>query len=394
MGVIIEVRNPLEDLEEKIRARKRKFRIKVILTTITLLAAIISTYLLIELQTYDVARTVQSYHNADSDNNNYMQFSNGVLRYSRDGIAFLNRKAEEQWNQSYQIKNPFLNINKDALAVGDRGGNDILVFNKQGMRGEVHTNYPIEALTVSENGIVCALLKNENTPLVVCYDAAGNVLVEHRASITGTGYPVGMAISPDGSVLQVSYLCVADGVQATRVVYYNFNNEDAEETEDAEQRMAEEIYKNEVIPTSFFLDNETSVLISDQAFYIYKGKDKPAVSKKVELEKEVKSVFYDDKYIGFILKDSTREENELRLYNMSGTQKLSKTFSGEYSNVKISNGSVMMYDGKQCAVFTVWGVQKFDGEMEENILDILPLSGINKYLIMSEQGIEEVRFGK
>ena len=110
MGVIIEVRNPLEDLEEKIKAHKRRFWRKVILTTITLLAAAASTYLLVELQTYNVARTVQSYQDAGNDKNSYMQFSNGVLKYSRDGIAFLNRKAEEQWNQSYQIKNPFLNI--------------------------------------------------------------------------------------------------------------------------------------------------------------------------------------------------------------------------------------------------------------------------------------------
>ena len=391
MGVIIEVRNPLEDLEEKIKAHKRRFWRRIILTTVTLLAAVASTYLLIELQTYHVARTVQSYQDAGNDKNSYMQFSDGVLKYSRDGIAFLNRKAEEQWNQSYQIKNPFLSANKDSVVVGDRGGNDIFVFNKKGLRGEVHTNYPVEALAVSENGIVCALLKNENTPLIVCYDAMGNILVEHRASITGTGYPISMAISPDGSMLQVSYLCVVDGVQATRIIYYDFKNG---ETEESEQQVAEEIYKNEIIPDAFFLNDDVSILISDQAFYIYKGKDKPSLSKKVELGKEVKSVFYDDKYIGFVLKESAQEKNELRLYNMAGTQKLSKSFSGEYGNIKIADGSVMMFDGKQCAVFTTWGVQKFDGEMEENILDILPLSGINKYLVMSERGIAEVRFGK
>ena len=391
MGVIIEVRNPLEDLEEKIKAHKRRFWRRIILTTVTLLAAVASTYLLIELQTYHVARTVQSYQDAGNDKNSYMQFSDGVLKYSRDGIAFLNRKAEEQWNQSYQIKNPFLSVNKDSVVVGDRGGNDIFVFNKKGLRGEVHTNYPVEALAVSENGIVCALLKNENTPLIVCYDAMGNILVEHRASITGTGYPISMAISPDGSMLQVSYLCVVDGVQATRIIYYDFKNG---ETEESEQQVAEEIYKNEIIPDAFFLNDDVSILISDQAFYIYKGKDKPSLSKKVELGKEVKSVFYDDKYIGFVLKESAQEKNELRLYNMAGTQKLSKSFSGEYGNIKIADGSVMMFDGKQCAVFTTWGVQKFDGEMEENILDILPLSGINKYLVMSERGIAEVRFGK
>ena len=57
--------------------------------------------------------------------------------------------------------------------------------------------------------------------MVVCYDATGNVLVEHRASLTGTGYPIGIALSPNGTRLQISYLCVADGVEATRVGYLN-----------------------------------------------------------------------------------------------------------------------------------------------------------------------------
>lgn len=391
MGVVIEVRNPLEDLEEKIKAHKKWFWRRVILTTVTLMAAVISTYLLIELQTYTVARTIQIHKDASDSKSDYMQFSNGVLKYSRDGIAFLNRKGVEQWNQSYQIKNPLVHTTDKSLAVGDRGGNDILVFDEKGLRGEVHTNYPIESLVVSENGIVCALLKNEGTPQIVYYDSAGNLLVEHRASITGTGYPIGMAVSPDGTMLQVSYMCVVDGVQATRVVYYNFT---AEKSEEAEQQVAEEIYKNEVIPTSFFLNNSTSVLVGSQGFYIYKGKDKPALAETVKLDKAVKSVFYNKKQIGFVLENSGQEESELRLYSTSGAQKLAKTFSGEYSHVTVSDGQVMMYDGKKCAVFTAWGVQKFDGEMDESIRGIIPLSGINKYLVMSENGIQEVRFGK
>ena len=108
--------------------------------------------------------------------------------------------------------------------VAERGGNDIYVMDEKGAKGEIHTNYPIEKIAVAENGIVSTILNNENSPMVVCYDATGNVLVEHRASLTGTGYPIGIALSPNGTRLQISYLCVADGVEATRVGYLNFDN--------------------------------------------------------------------------------------------------------------------------------------------------------------------------
>lgn len=391
MGVIVEVRNPMKGLQEKIKAHKHHFWKQVILVTVTLLAAVVSTYLLVEMQTYTKMRIIQSYGSAGLDNSSYMQFSNGVLKYSRDGIAFLNKSGEEQWNQSYQIKTPIINVNQDSAAVADQGGNDIFVFDKKGLKGEIHTNYPIEQIVVSENGIVSALLKNESTPQIVCYDSMGNVLVEHRSSLTGTGYPIGMAISPDGTMLQVSYLCVADGVEASRIVYYDFANTDDEE---GEYQAAEEIYKNAVIPTSFFVDDKTSVLVGDEAFMIYEGADQPKLSKTVELEKEIKSVFYDDEYIGFVLKNSGEEKYELRLYNMAGTLKLSKTFTGEYSNVKVSRGNVIMYDGRKCTIFSEWGVQKFEGELDKEIMEILPLTGVNKYLVMNTDGLEEVRLVK
>ena len=44
-----------------------------------------------------------------------------------------------------------------------------------------------------------------------CYDAAGNILVEHKTSVNGTGYPMDAALSPDGEILQVLYLYTQDG---------------------------------------------------------------------------------------------------------------------------------------------------------------------------------------
>ena len=97
---------------------------------------------------------------------------------------------------------------------------------------------------------------------------------------------------------------------------------------------------------------------------------------------------------GFVLKNAGEEKAELRLYNMNGEQKMSKTFIGEYSNISISDGNVLMFDGGKCAIFSSLGVQKFEGEVEMNIKEILPLTGINMYLLISNDGMEEVRLVK
>lgn len=392
MGIHIEVRKPDEgSVEDKIRKYKKEKYIQNLVTVCLLITMLLSTYMLVEVQTYEKMNTMQEYGMVGTDNSNYAKYADGIIKYSRDGAAYLDKKGEEQWNQSYQLQNPFIHANEDALVIGNQGGNDLYVFNKKGLLGEIHTDYPIEDAVVAENGIVSVLLKNGMTPQIICYDAAGNVLIEHMASLTGIGYPIGMALSPEGTTLQVSYYCVEEGVGATRVVYYDFKDGD---TDKESYKVAEDVYKNAIFPESFFVNNRKSVLVGDASFMIYEGKEEPTLTKTVEIEKTIQSVFYDKNYIGFVLKNAGEEKAELRLYNMSGEQKMSKTFVGEYSNISISDGNVLMFDGGKCAIFSSWGVQKFEGEVEMNIKEILPLTGINMYLLISSDGMEEIRLVK
>ena len=56
-------------------------------------------YLLINLQTYTSVRTVDTYPVSGAASNEYKQFADGVLKYSRDGISYLDQKGSEVWNQ-------------------------------------------------------------------------------------------------------------------------------------------------------------------------------------------------------------------------------------------------------------------------------------------------------
>ena len=73
---------------------------------------------------------------------------------------------------------------------------------------------------------------------------------------------------------------------------------------------------------------------------------------------------------------------------------MSKDFKGNYSNVKMSDSQIIMYDENNCCIFLKSGVQKFDGEMETNIREIFPIMGVNKYIVMNANGMENVRLVK
>lgn len=178
----------------KKRHRKRLFKGLLLVVVIVLLG-----YIYFERQTYENIQEVKDYSRESSDNYSYREFADGIIRYSRDGVVYLNEKNEEIWNQPGQIQNPIISVNKDAFAIADNGGDSIMVFTEAGLKGEVTTTLPIEKIAVSNQGIVAAILKNEDSPKIATYDTAGNLLVEHQATMLGTGYPMAIALSGDAT---------------------------------------------------------------------------------------------------------------------------------------------------------------------------------------------------
>ena len=391
LGELRKEDHPETEAMEEAKRQKRKRWKKTGIIAGSIVAVSIGIYLLINLQTYTSVRTVDTYPVSGAASNEYKQFADGVLKYSRDGISYLDQKGSEVWNQAYQIQNPVVDVNETSGAVADKGGNAILVFNEEGLRGEIETDLPIERISVSEQGIVSVILIDEGSSQILCYDAAGNILVEHKTSVNGTGYPMDAALSPDGEILQVLYLYTQDGTITSRVAYYNFGQEGESETD---HQVTEQEYKDVVMADGFFMNQSVSAAVGDNMLTIFRGKSVPEEAVKVEIDKEIKSVFHSQKYIGMILKNEGKEGYELRLYNDRGQMAMSEDFSGDYSNVKICGSQVIMYDGKNCSIFTRGGIQKFEGEMNSNILEIFPVAGVNKYIVMNENGMEVVRLVK
>lgn len=377
-----------EDLSE-IKHKMRKVRLAKIRRVLTLLIlislAVCGTYLLLDNQTYARARTAAEYPIDISDTSSYAQFADGIVRYNRDGVVFLNKKNEEQWIQPTQIQNPAICVKDNAFAVADNGGNNILVFTREGLKGEIETTLPIEKIAISDQGIVSAILRNENSPQIISYDAAGNILVEQQVTVSTTGYPVALEMSDDGNMLAVSYLYTEGTAIISKIIYYNFGETGQQRTDNIV--MSEE-YDDTVMAEIFFMGDDRSVVVGDDRFVIYRGKEVPEKQKEIMLDQEIQSVFHSDRYIGFILLNQEKSGYELRLYSRLGEQVLSREISGKYSNVKIDGNEVIMFDGSRCCIITAAGIVKFDGDLNVEALEIFQAPGINRYYMMS---VDELR---
>lgn len=384
----LRILTPPDDLSEIMR-RVRRFRHekvrRILVIAVLISLAVCGTYLLLKNQVYGTARTSVQYSGNISDTSNYAQFAGGIVRYNRDGVAFLDKKNEEQWIQPTQIQNPVIIVRDESFAVADNGGNSILVFSEEGLKGEIETTLPIEKITISDQGIVSALLRNETTPTIMTYDATGNILAEMQISTGTTGYPTAMEMSDDGNTLAVSYLFFEGTAIKSRVVYYNFGEAGQS---NADNIVLSEEYDNTIMGDIFFMGGGRSVAVGDNSLVICRGTDAPEVETTITLDQEIQSVFHSDQYIGLILLNREKSGYELRLYNRIGEQIVSREIPGKYDNVKIDGDEIIMFDGSRCCIATVTGIIKFEGDLDVDVLEMFRAFGVNRYYVMS---VDELR---
>lgn len=384
----LKILTPPDDLSEIMKKvhkfRRAKVR-RILVLIVLIILAVCGTYLLLKNQSYGHARTAAEYSSDISDTSNYAQFANGIVRYNRDGVAFLNNKNEGQWIQPTQLQNPVITVKEESFAVADNGGNNILVFSEEGLRGEIETTLPIEKISISDQGIVSVLMRNGSTPSIITYDAAGNILAEIQITQGTMGYPTAMEMSDDGNTLAVSYLYL-DGVNIkSRVIYYNFGEAGQE---NADNIVSSEEYDNTVMADIFFMGGGRSVAVGDNSFVIYRGTDTPQPEKTIVIDQEIQSVFHSDQYIGFILLNQEKSGYEVRLYNRIGEQLISREIPGNYSNVKMDGDEIIMFEGSRCCIVTATGIIKYDGNLDVDALEIFRAFGVNRYYVMS---VDELR---
>ena len=81
--------------------KKRKTILLIFIIIIALVAT--GAYFYIKYQTYDYMQMGKTYENSNADNAQYAWCLDGVLRYSRDGIALYDVEARELWKQPCQM---------------------------------------------------------------------------------------------------------------------------------------------------------------------------------------------------------------------------------------------------------------------------------------------------
>lgn len=335
-------------------------------------------------QNYDVLSTLE---NEDTQSSEYVQFGEDLLKYGNESVSLLSQSGDTLWNQTYDMSDPAASIQGDAAAIYDKRGTSMYVLKADGPVGPVATDFPIVKAEVTLSGAVAAILEDGEKTWVNYYASDGSLIVENQTRMENNGYPLDLAVSPNGEIIAVSYLLVESGEISSQVVFYNFGQTGQGQVDNV---VAEFTYEDTVVPDLVYFSDSTCVAFRDDGFSVFQGEDTPEERQNTEISTQMISLFYNEEYFG-IVTEGEEESYCMTLYDPAGRERCSQEFDMEYQSISISGERIVLCDSAQIEMYDLGGKLKFQGDILEGAVRNLFQMSRNRYLLVSDEGIHMIR---
>ena len=376
------------DYKEKIR-RHRQSKLRFLCIVMGTVAFVVLAFFLYHtLRVYSDYTIKNVLERTESSASVTLQIGENLVSYSKDGASCVDIEGNKVWNQTYEMQKPIIGVTEKSIAISDYNGRNIYVMDSQKILGTISTNMPIKDVAVSESGIVASVQEDGSTTWIYVYDAKGNVLVFFKTKMSNSGYPVTVALSPDAMLMAVSYLYVDSGVMRSSVAFYNFGEVGQNELHNY---VGSFNYTDSIIPYVEFMNGEIAVAVADDRIMFYKGNQKPVVLSETLLSQEILGVYSSKEHIGLVFEnDQGGSKYRVDLYNIEGEKEDSLEFDCEYTDIVITEKTILVYNKNEWNVYTIGGRKKFTGVYEENIHKIITTDSIEDYLIITDETLEKV----
>lgn len=380
----------LEELEEKIRRHRHKIARRTALVIVTVVAAVIFIELWSALRTYSGFEVQASAERKDSAATGYKMFQGKILEYDNDGIVCHDTDDRLIWNQSYEMTTPELSVCEQYLAVYDRGGTFIYIMSDRGLVKKIETATPIERVCVARQGTVAVLMKEDDVSYVRLYDKKGQELASGEFYQEKGSFPVDIALAPDAQKLAVDMLDVTKGKTCSTVTFYNFGSVGQNEIDN---NVGTYSYKNTMISELVYTESGKLLAISDAGLIWFDGAQKPAPKKQIKFEREIQSVFYNNKYVGISYSDTQKENSwHIKVYDMNGKTVMENDTEIAYNRIELlDNNEICVRDDYNCELFTIHSIRKFRYTFDRQLYNVLSGSDGQNYTLVLNGEIEEVR---
>ena len=157
------VETDLDELEEKIRKHRRKIAKRIIIVVAAVVALFLIVWLWMALRTYKSFDVKNSVEQKDKSAVSFVDFCGAVVEYSNDGVLYTDSDGNRIWNQAFEMSSPQVVTCESFMTIYDRGGTDLYIMDKKGVKKEIGTSWPIIKACIASQGTVAVLVsENEN----------------------------------------------------------------------------------------------------------------------------------------------------------------------------------------------------------------------------------------
>ncbi|MDD6056766.1 MAG: DUF5711 family protein [Clostridiales bacterium] len=379
-----------KEYKQKIREHRLKVMKKVTIVVLILFVVGAGLGVFMAFRHYEGFDVLASVDRSDTEGTQFEVFAGNILKYSNDGAFYLDAQNGLIWNQTYEMAMPQIDICGDYLTIYDKRGSRIYIFTKDGLKGSIETTLPITQVCVAAQGTVAALMQKDDAGYLALYDREGNNLAQGAIHGEKGGYPIAIALSHDAIKLAVSMLDVNDGQVKSTLAFYNFGSVGQNEIDNCVGVIS---FSDMVIPEIEFMTNDRMSAFGSSKIMIFEGKQKPELKAEIPIDREAKSVFCNEDYIGFIIPgDGEIVTHYMLVYDTNGKQTMGKDIGSEYGKAEfLSNNEICLRNGSVCDIYTIRGVYKFHYEFDSEIYKVLPgISRLN-YTFVLKNVTEKVR---
>jgi hypothetical protein len=376
--------------------RKRKHRQFVtVLMIVIIIAAIAFIFLAVNAvlhKNYTSYQVIHKTQRSDSNSAQYEHYGSGVIRYSRDGAMAMDGAGNLLWNGTYQMKDPIVDVCGKYAVISDRGYKTLQIFNGEGGMSTINVANTIIKSEIAEQGVVAVLMDGDGVNYLGIYSEDGEELVSERTINKKDGFPMDLSISNDGRKLATSYLSFNGGKVNSVTTFYNFGGVG----QNFVDKMVGTVgFKQTIITKADFLNNDTVCIFGDDRFSLFSVEQTPKEIYTETFKSEIKSIFYSNKYVGFVFNNGQgTDKYQLHLYDLKGKVVLTKGINYDYDKISISGGDIILYSNLDWTILNTNGDVKFHYTFESDISYILPVNNIDKYILIDNTNMEEVKLSE
>jgi hypothetical protein len=384
------VETDFDELDAKIRAHRKEIFHRVLWIVGIFAVLAVAAGLWMALRTYDSYEVSNTTDRTDSEASKFEVFLGNIIRYSNDGIVYMDSENEYIWNQSFEMTAPKISICENYLVVYDQGGLDIYIMDDSGLQKQIETTLPIQTVCVANQGSIAVLMKDSSASYVKLYDRKGNELANGAFYRDKGGIPIDIALSADAQKLAVDMVDVSDGNVKSTITFYNFGSVGQNEINN---NVGTYSYFDMLIPEIEYVSADRMVAIGDTEIIIFNGSQKPEVSAEIFLTGELESVFYDEKYIGTVQSNYDEEgTHHIQAYDMRGKSIMEADTALAYDSIEfLPNHEICVKNNYECTIYTIHSIEKFSYTFDREIYKILPQGIGANYIFIMEGTTEEVR---